>query len=419
MGEQGPTDLLVEIGPDGVPQKVMVAIPSGFPRLDNIARSYVLANWRWQSPPLLCLAKVTINWNILGGAEPNVPKPPAMSIPWEAGLSTSGGATFDIDVATPPGTNGMDPPLSLHYDSQVAGQSFIGPGWESFGLPSIARCPLRPDAFCATGNSDRLVAIKGGYGMEGTEYRANVQAFTRTISHGSANGEPEWFEISNIDGLTYEMGARPIPAKPIQPRARFALGASIQSQTPSAPIIQYNGREFTTGFLYPSRINYSGSGKAKLLPYNSVRFAYTTKPSLQLRHIQAFVEDRLVTDYRLDYGSSGAGSNFLKTLARCDGEGECLAPITFYWRAFLQKGDAIRLPTILDDGVGKRAFFSTAGTETRGRTAGRLSGIGCLSLGLDRQQRQASRILLSARRRTYLLRRWPVGWLCHRYAGGR
>jgi Salmonella virulence plasmid 65kDa B protein len=99
----------------------------------------------------------------------------------ELGVSAEGSANYSIEIAVPPGTTGVQPKLSLNYDSQ-AGNGALGVGFSLGGLSSISRCgktlPIDStisavdysanDRFCLDGQ--RLVPVSGSYGADGTEY---------------------------------------------------------------------------------------------------------------------------------------------------------------------------------------------------------------------------------------------------------
>lgn len=53
--------------------------------------------------------------------------------------STTGSAQYTIPIWMPPGVNGLQPKLSLTYDSQL-GYGLMGPGWSISGLSNVFAC---------------------------------------------------------------------------------------------------------------------------------------------------------------------------------------------------------------------------------------------------------------------------------------
>ena len=132
-------------------------------------------------------------------------------------VNNSGEAIYTIPIEVPPGTAGMQPKLSLIYES--GGQNgLLGVGWRLAGLSTITRCPatIRQDGFKGAVNFDsydrfclngqRLISIKGIYGADGTEYRTDRESWTRVISHGQCGNGPCNFTTTAKNGSQMEFG---------------------------------------------------------------------------------------------------------------------------------------------------------------------------------------------------------------------
>ena len=118
---------------------------------------------------------------------------PVGATPGQFRVTESGSASYNIPIALPPGTAGMQPSLSLDYNSQ-GGNGLLGVGWSLNGLSTISRCPQTQaqdgvrgsvnydnnDRYCMEGQ--RLIAISGAYGASGTEYRTEIESYNRRIA---------------------------------------------------------------------------------------------------------------------------------------------------------------------------------------------------------------------------------------------
>jgi RHS repeat-associated protein len=331
--------------------------------------------------------------------------PPAI-VPGQFNVGAAGQFTYSIPIAVPPGTAGMVPALSLEYSTQN-GDGLPGLGWALSGLPAISRCPRTlaqdhvhggvnfdaNDQFCFEGQ--RLIVVHGIYGHDGTEYRTEIDGFSRIISHGVAGTGPAWFEVRTKSGQIMEFGhtsdsQAPAILAPAQPGGGDTGGGgsggggagggggnvkSITAPPGGTPVVLSTVRAWTvskisdtrgnyltvqydagaqnllTGEVYPTEIDYTGNDAQHLATYNSVKFFYITRndvtPVYQagtvmentqlLTHVKTYAGAAIVSDYRLfyQYASNAAEHNELSTVTLCDGDTAgsiCLTATSFTWQ---------------------------------------------------------------------------------------
>jgi RHS repeat-associated protein len=132
-------------------------------------------------------------------------------------VSPTGAATYSIPIWAPPGPRGIQPALSLIYNSQ-SGAGTLGVGWSLAGLGSIDRCNktyaqdttpaavalVTSDGYCLNGNRLRLTG--GTYGTAGSTYQTEIANFSNVTANGSAGNGPAYFTVQGKDGLTYQYG---------------------------------------------------------------------------------------------------------------------------------------------------------------------------------------------------------------------
>lgn len=271
-------------------------------------------------------------------------------------VSPTGAATYQLPITAPPGTAGMVPSLSLAYSSQVS-NGVLGIGWTLDGLPTMGRCQQTlaqdgvqgsvgfdaNDRFCLDG--DRLVAVSGAYGADGTEYRTEVESYSKIISHGTTGTGPTWFEVRTKNGLIMQFG-NTTDSRVIAPGKTSARVWSVNKVADTKGnylTVGYN-LDSPNGIAYPARIDYTANDAAGLTAYNSVQFFYATRPDVavafhagsqvrtvsRLTNIKTYSGPNIVADYRLTYEQSGAVPvSRLKEVKLCAADDSCLPPTTF------------------------------------------------------------------------------------------
>lgn len=274
-------------------------------------------------------------------------------------VTPTGAANYSIPIVMPKGTGDMAPLLTINYNSQQ-NNGLLGMGFSLEGLTAITRCPSNmtkngvihgvdytyKDRFCL--NGEQLVAIKGLYGMDKTEYRTYISTNTKIISYGRKGNGPEGFKIWTKNGQIAEYGLTKdsqIYADEKETIAIFSLN-KIQDRAGNYISIQYN-KDIKNEELYPDTITYTGNDAAKIKPYNTVKFSYQDRQdditmyragsafviAKLLNKIQIFTDSKLTYEYKLDYeASQNTNRSLLNSIQKCSYDGKCLPPIKFSWQ---------------------------------------------------------------------------------------
>lgn len=152
-----------------------------------------------------------------------VSPPPSSSIEvgtteGQLAVSLTGGATYSIPLAVPPGINGVVPQISLNYNSQ-GGNGLAGYGWNVSGVSSITRISATKfhdgtidavdfdnlDRFAFDGQRLLVKNGSGGvYGANGTVYETESFSNVKITSYGThpygSNYGPAYFVVEYPDG---------------------------------------------------------------------------------------------------------------------------------------------------------------------------------------------------------------------------
>lgn len=281
-----------------------------------------------------------------------------MLLPGKFDVSPTGAATYNIPIVMPPGTAGMVPSLSLDYSSQGA-NGIVGVGWSLSGLPAMGRCPRTiaqdgvrgainydaNDRFCLDGQ--RLIAVSGAYGGDGTEYRTEIDGYSRIVSHGVAGNGPAWFEVRTKSGQIMEFGnttdSRALPQNTATVRV---WGVNKVSDTKGNYLTVTYVNDTVNGESYPARINYTGNANTGLTPNVTVQFLYAARSDVTrfyqagsaitstaiLSKVQTFIGSAQVLEYRLAYETGSATQRSrLTSVTLCNVSQECLPATTFNW----------------------------------------------------------------------------------------
>src|SRR5262245_57624521 len=221
----------------------------------------------------------------------------AGSMPGSWRVTESGAAEYRIPIQVPLGIAGTEPKLALVYNSQ-AGNGLLGVGWSLEGLSSITRCPRTMaqdgarggvnydanDRFCLDGQ--RLMAISGAYGADGTEYRTERETFTKVISYGTAGSGPAWFKAWTKSGQVIEYGNTADSRIEAQGKATVRVWAANKvSDTKGSYLTVSYTEDNANGDYRPSRIDYAANDVSGTLAARSVRFDYEARTDHPLSYL--------------------------------------------------------------------------------------------------------------------------------------
>ena len=147
-------------------------------------------------------------------------------LPGEFSVNNLGAASYMVPLNVSPGTAGMEPKLAVNYSSR-GDNGILGVGFSLGGLSAITRGGASldqdgfidgvdfddNDRFLLDGQRLEIVALDGTpttdkdyYGDAGSEYRTEIDSFSRVIAYGQSGNGPASFKVWTKSGLIYEYG---------------------------------------------------------------------------------------------------------------------------------------------------------------------------------------------------------------------
>ena len=286
----------------------------------------------------------------------------AGSIENEFNVAQDGTANYTIPIKVPPGRNGVSPKLSLEYSSGQ-GNGILGMGWGIAGLPSISICsksiaqdsvnlsPMYGSTVVFCLNGERLIAVSGQYGADGTQYSTERNNWTRISSHGKdQNTElPDYFTLVNKEGESIELG------KATHSKRRIINNSGSNNLIPVGWLVNKisdrNGNfirfDYTNydlpGQSYLQSISYTGH--SDLEPDKKILFNYEKRQDVlndyslgvgrssilyRLADITSTVENNVVKTYRFHYiYSVTSARSIIAEITECGSDNQCFNPTYF------------------------------------------------------------------------------------------
>lgn len=251
---------------------------------------------------------------------PTSPSPAVGSIAGSFDVNLSGSATYTIPIRVAPGTSGIEPSLSLVYDSQALSGP-LGSGWAIGGLSAITRGPKNArfdgvpegvtlqDSDALYLDGQRLVAINTtGAGASRTiEYRKATDDQTRVIERGADFGSAT-FMVNTKGGLTIEFDS--VPGSPsdqnrgdirfsnnsVLLRAESRVTDSTGNYMDFYYLVNGSGNYDIKTIRYTGHVGQPSGASEDHPPYALVDFAYENAP----RNAKSYIAGQsLIVDKRL------------------------------------------------------------------------------------------------------------------------
>ncbi len=242
-----------------------------------------------------------------------------MATPGSFSVGQNGAARFTVPIKVPAAAGGLNPEIALVYDSHLQGGGLMGQGWTIQGLPKITICPRTfaqdgvnegaaynlNDRYCLDG--ERLIAVKGTYGTDLTEYRTERDTFARIVSYGAYKQlaypftswpEPDHFVVQTKDGRTMEFGnSSDSQMKSLSPYAEASMlrGWALNKVSDVvgnyytvlySNVSNYNVSAATKrddGVFYPTSVEFSAHSSGSAAKYY-IEFSYTGNGGDQLMY---------------------------------------------------------------------------------------------------------------------------------------
>ncbi len=173
---------------------------------------------------------------------------------------SEGAFHYQIPLDVPQGRMGVQPSISLNYNSRGDDGPF-GFGWSLSGGSSVTRCRKTlathsinetvrfdaSDSFCLDDRKLHLVA--GEYGAAGSEYRTDSANFSKVVAHGAqTEGAPVWFEVYTKSGQILEYGRSP-----------ESRGSAVLGQDLPASHLSEDGETGTSTHVDGARANWQSN----------------------------------------------------------------------------------------------------------------------------------------------------------------
>lgn len=276
-------------------------------------------------------------------------------------VSALGGATYTIPISVPQGVGGMQPSVSIVYNSQ-SGNGIVGYGASLSGTSAITRTHgdiyhdgvakaltyTSSDAFSLNGTRLIYSGTPDSLGLDGAVYHPESDPFTTVTLKGNNNNT--WFEVTSSDGLTYKYGNTDDSRQSYNSgNSTKILSWYLSSVEDALGNDMHYTYECQNNYTYPLSISYGTNKNNNTGFTNTVSFNYETRPDVQYFRFDAVSGnmDRLLSSitcqtnnatlrtYTMRYDSISDASDFkysrLVSVTESNANNESLPPHILNW----------------------------------------------------------------------------------------
>lgn len=322
-------------------------------------------------------------------------------------VGKDGSANYSIPIEVPPGINGMQPKLSLSYNSN-RGNGLLGQGWAIGGLSKIHRCraSIVRDGYVDGINydDDYKFCIDGQRLVEvaNNEYRTESESYAKIIASGSYGGGPAYWTVYKRDGsvLTYGNGGN--SAQTEQSRVEiYAWNLNKMADLAGNYMLYTYERDTAAGIFRPESIEYTKNDAAADTQHK-VQFSYAARPDVMKKYVAGSLNSTdkrlqmitmtsggdMVSVYVLTYqnfGNTYFGKVFedpvetsrVANVLRCyPGSYNCAAPVEFDWTSAESSTFGVESVELYMGAPGSVGLFTGFHGLLNGRTVGDFDGDG-------------------------------------------
>lgn len=287
----------------------------------------------------------------------------------QEGVSATGAATYTIPIKVAPGTNGLEPSLSVNYSSQ-AGNGLLGYGWSLTGLSAITRTPQ--SHYFDGENDNATTIVHYNYALDGSrllpgkrksngdieEYMTEISDYSVVKQTTGPTGFNDAFRLYAKSGRMMDYGTTTdaVLTGSYDPWSfnTYYLSRAVDE---SGNYIIYKYADVNDQRVI-QEIWYTGNINTGQQPYNVVKFRYGLRTDQNtmmaydgvlnnknlLEGIDVYAGTNKIRSYEFRYGLSDNGS-FLKEVVEYGADGSHLNATAFKYGNFLD-GSFVSSPSV-------------------------------------------------------------------------